>query len=74
MKLAGESVYPHKFHVSISFNDYIEVYSTLKNEEVSNDKVSIAGRVYSRREMGKNLRFFDVRSESQKIQVMATAK
>lgn len=74
MKTNGEIVYPHKFHVSISFTDYIEKYSSLTPEQVSDDKVSIAGRVYSKRAMGKALRFFDLRSESQKVQVMATAR
>lgn len=74
LKAAGETVYPHKYHVSLSFVDYVEKYSHLKNEETSNDVVQIAGRVYSKRLMGKNLRFFDLRSEIQKIQVMATAR
>ena len=67
-------MYPHKYHVSLSFTDYVEKYSNLKNEEVSNDVVQIAGRVYSKRLMGKSLRFFDLRSEIKKIQVMASAK
>jgi lysyl-tRNA synthetase class 2 len=33
----------------------------------------LLGRVYSKRAMGQKLRFYDVRSESQKIQVMANA-
>ena len=52
----------------------MDKYSSLKNEEISNDSVQIAGRVYSKRLMGKSLRFFDLRSEIQKIQVMATAR
>lgn len=31
------------------------------------------GRVYSKRAMGAKLRFYDLRSESQKVQVMANA-
>lgn len=50
MKAAeGESkVYPHKFFVSISFSDYVEKYSHLKNEEVHDDHVSIAGKKISK--------------------------
>jgi lysyl-tRNA synthetase, class II len=44
MKQAGETVYPHKFHVSISLRDFIEKYSHLKNEEVNTDVVSVAGK------------------------------
>jgi len=53
---------------------FVEKYSHLTNEQVSDDVLNVAGRVYSKRAMGQKLRFFDLRSESQKIQVMATAK
>ena len=67
-------VYPHKFNVTISMGHFVEKYASIGNEQVSDDKVSIAGRVYSKRSMGKNLRFFDLRGEEEKVQVMATAK
>ncbi len=54
--------------------DFVEKYSSLANEQVSDDTVNLAGRVYSRRAMGQKLRFYDLRSESQKVQVMANAK
>lgn len=70
----GESsVYPHKFHVEISMTEFIEKYSPLTNEQVSDDVVTVAGRVYSKRAMGQKLRFFDLRGESQKIQIMANS-
>ncbi len=68
------SVYPHKYHVEMSMTHYIEKYSNLLNEQVSDDVVTIAGRCYSKRAMGQKLRFLDLRGESQKVQVMATAK
>lgn len=68
------SVYPHKFHVDISMSNFVEKYNHLANEQVSDDMLSIAGRVYSKRAMGQKLRFFDLRGESEKVQVMATAK
>jgi lysyl-tRNA synthetase class II len=46
MKQAGETVYPHKYHVSISLRDFIDKYSHLKDEEVNDDIVCVAGRVY----------------------------
>lgn len=67
------SVYPHKFHVDLSMTHFIEKYSTLTNEQVSDDVVQIAGRVYSKRAMGQKLRFFDLRGESQKVQIMANS-
>lgn len=68
------SVYPHKFHVTLSMTSFIEKYAHLKPEEVHDDQCSIAGRIYSKREMSTKLRFFDLRGESQKVQVMGTAK
>ncbi|UJR15161.1 hypothetical protein I4U23_002124 [Adineta vaga] len=74
MKQTGETVYPHKFHVSISLRDYIEKYTHLQNEEVHEDIVSVAGRVYSKRSSGTKLYFYDLHSDSVKIQVMANLK
>ncbi len=67
-------VYPHKFKVTISLGHFVEKYSSIGNEAVSEDRVSVAGRVYSKRAMGQKLRFIDLRGEEEKIQVMATAK
>lgn len=67
------AVYPHKFHVSISLSEFVDKYSHLSNEQVSDDQVSVAGRIYSKRAMGQKLRFYDLRGESQKVQIMANA-
>jgi lysyl-tRNA synthetase class 2 len=45
MKQAGETVYPHKYHVSIALRDFIDKYSHLKNEEIHEDVVSVAGKI-----------------------------
>lgn len=91
LKKAGETVYPHKYHVSISLRDYIDKYTPLKNEEVHEDVVSVAGkkfdlkknrynnvfllgRVYSKRSSGSKLFFYDLHSDSVKIQIMANLK
>jgi lysyl-tRNA synthetase class II len=44
------------------------------DEEISDDRVAIAGRVYTKRIMGKNLTFLDIHSQSEKIQVIASTK
>ena len=67
------AVFPHKFNVTISLTEFVEKYGHLANELVHDDTVSLAGRVYSKRAMGQKLRFYDLRGESQKIQVMANA-
>ena len=39
----GPEPYPHKFHVSISLEDFIEKYKDVKNGEHHADVVSVAG-------------------------------
>ena len=73
MKAAGETPYPHKFNVSVSIKNFIRKYESLKNDETHTDKVSVAGRIYTRRLSGKKLIFYDLHGESVKIQVLANA-
>lgn len=40
------NVFPHKFNVSISMSEFVDKYSKLANEEVSDDVVSLAGKIY----------------------------
>lgn len=75
LREAGENPYPHKFHVSISLTEFIEKYSSLKDEEVlENVTVSVAGRIHAKRESGVKLIFYDLRGEGVKIQAMANAR
>jgi len=74
MKKAGETVFPHKFNVTISLRDFVDKYSHLQNEEIHNDVVSVAGRVYSTRSSGSKLYFYDLHSDATKIQIMANMK
>lgn len=68
------SVYPHKFHVEISLEDYIKKYENLEPGTVLTDvEVRVAGRIYTKRASGQKLIFYDLRSEMHKIQVMANA-
>nr|XP_021191264.2 lysine--tRNA ligase isoform X1 [Helicoverpa armigera] len=67
--------YPHKFHVTISLEEFIEKYNHVNSGEVLEDvTLSVAGRVHSIRESGAKLIFYDLRGEGVKIQVMANAK
>lgn len=71
---AVQHVYPHKFHVEISLKDYINKYQDLEAGQVLTDvSHRVAGRIYSKRASGQKLLFYDLRSESQKIQIMANA-
>ncbi|KAL1491028.1 hypothetical protein ABEB36_011686 [Hypothenemus hampei] len=67
--------YPHKYHVTISLENFIEKYSYLiDNEVLESEIISVAGRVHSIRASGAKLIFYDLRGEGTKLQIMATAK
>ncbi|XP_050579083.1 lysine--tRNA ligase isoform X3 [Bombus affinis] len=76
LKDTNDNPYPHKFHVSISLENFIEKFSNnLKPGEILDNEVySIAGRVHAIRESGAKLIFYDLRGEGVKIQVMANAR
>lgn len=70
----AQHVYPHKFNVEISLKEYIEKYKDLEAGQVLTDiSHRVAGRIYSKRASGQKLLFYDLRSESHKIQIMANA-
>eukprot|EP00123_Amoebidium_parasiticum_P011875 comp20956_c1_seq1/m.28036 comp20956_c1_seq1/g.28036 ORF comp20956_c1_seq1/g.28036 comp20956_c1_seq1/m.28036 type:complete len:592 (-) comp20956_c1_seq1:83-1858(-) len=66
--------YPHKYHVSISLEDFIAKYGNLEPGSSSDDVVSIAGRIHAKRASGAKLIFYDLRGEGVKLQVMADAR
>lgn len=74
--LTTPSPYPHKFHVTLSLPSFVEKYATLVPN--AGDKldqvVSVAGRIHNIRAAGAKLRFYDIRGEGVKLQVMAQAK
>ncbi|XP_015608827.1 lysine--tRNA ligase [Cephus cinctus] len=76
LKDSNDHPYPHKFHVSISLEGFIEKFSGVvkEGEILENETHSIAGRIYAIRESGAKLIFYDLRGEGLKIQVMANAK
>ncbi|GFT35008.1 lysine--tRNA ligase [Nephila pilipes] len=74
LKAAGESPYPHKFHVTISLTDFVNRYSNIEAAQILKDEtLSVSGRVHAKRESGAKLIFYDLRGEGMKIQVMAHA-
>jgi len=70
----GKNVYPHKFHVSTSLGDFLKKYEPLGPEGASDDVVTVSGRIHAIRESGNKLRFYDLRGEGLKLQVMANMK
>ncbi|XP_033103257.1 lysine--tRNA ligase-like isoform X2 [Anneissia japonica] len=74
LKAAGDSPYPHKFHVSISLSEFIDKYQDTEVGQQLEDVVNLAGRIHAKRLQGNKLIFYDLRSEGKKLQVMANAK
>ncbi len=67
--------YPHKFHNSIDVPEFIGKYHTLKKGEFLKDTViSLSGRIMTKREAGKSLRFYVLQSEGVQVQIMAQAQ
>ncbi|KAF1744613.1 hypothetical protein MXB_4841, partial [Myxobolus squamalis] len=73
LKITGHNPYPHKFHVSIQVDRFIELYSHIQCGEWLSETHSVAGRIYSKRNQGKSLIFYDLVSNGFKIQAMARA-
>ncbi|PKA63919.1 Lysine--tRNA ligase [Apostasia shenzhenica] len=74
-KTAGVNPYPHKFHVSITIEDYIHEYSSLhEGDHLKDVEVSLAGRIMSKRNSSSKLYFYDLYGSGVKVQVMADAK
>ncbi|XP_018317882.1 lysine--tRNA ligase isoform X1 [Mycetomoellerius zeteki] len=76
LKAINDNPYPHKFHVSISLEKFIEKFKDIvKDGEILDNEVhSVAGRVHSIRGSGAKLIFYDLRGEGVKVQVMANAR
>ncbi|KAL6264927.1 hypothetical protein P5V15_005021 [Pogonomyrmex californicus] len=76
LKAMNDNPYPHKFHVSISLEMFIEKFKdVVKDGEILENEIhSIAGRVHSIRGSGAKLIFYDLRGEGVKVQVMANAR
>lgn len=66
--------YPHKFHVSISIPEFVAQFSHLKKgEEDKNSVVKLAGRIFTKRESGANLKFYVLHGDGAQVQAVAQA-
>ena len=75
MKSSGGNPYPHKFAVSISIPDFRAKYEHLADgAHEAGVVVSLAGRIWSKRQSGQSLIFYDLRGDGAKVQIMADAK
>ncbi|CAL8102094.1 unnamed protein product [Orchesella dallaii] len=74
LKEQGANPYPHKYHVTVSIEDFIEKYNGIREGDVlENVSVSLAGRIHDIRVSGPKLIFYDCRREGLQLQIMAKA-
>ena len=45
-KDAGENLYPHKFFVQISLEEFIERYNHIEDGDILEEEVTVAGKVH----------------------------
>jgi len=69
LKEQGVNPYPHKFDVKDYSEDIKKKYNHLKNDQKSSDKIKIAGRLMTKRNLGK-LIFATVQDNKGKIQII----
>ncbi|KYQ92593.1 lysine-tRNA ligase [Tieghemostelium lacteum] len=68
---SGVNAWPHKFHVSHSLPKFVEEFSKIEGQEERSQPVSVAGRVFSKRQAGNSLVFYTIKGEFQQIQILA---
>ncbi|TXT11132.1 hypothetical protein VHUM_01883 [Vanrija humicola] len=71
--------YPHKFHVSTGIPQFVREWGAEGKIPVgeaveTKEPVTLAGRVYTVRSSGNKLRFYDIRADGQKVQILAQAQ
>ncbi|VDK79487.1 unnamed protein product [Litomosoides sigmodontis] len=75
----GINPFPHKFHVSISLANFIDKYNDLEKDVILDNVVqsvagALSGRIFSKRESGGKLIFYDIHGEGTRLQVLANAR
>lgn len=70
LKKLGVNPYPNKFEFKHSSSELQEKYKKLKKEERTKDKVSVAGRVMIKRDLGK-ISFATLQDSNGKIQIVS---
>ncbi|CDJ42998.1 Lysine--tRNA ligase [Eimeria tenella] len=66
------AAYPHKFNVTMTLGEFQEKYGGLADgAHLPEEEVCVAGRLTRVAASGQKLRFYDVRGDGHKVQVMA---
>jgi lysyl-tRNA synthetase class 2 len=71
LEKSGVNPWPHKFHVTISVGEFVRKYCNLEIDQKLDEVVSMAGRVYVKRDSGSKLTFYVVRGDNIKVQILA---
>lgn len=67
--------YPHKFNVTTSIKAFQAEYGHLtRGQTLPEISVSVAGRIVTKRESGKNLKFYVLRGDGIQVQIMAQSQ
>ncbi len=73
-QLACVVTHPHKWQVSVSIPEFVSRYSYLETNQTTEEVVSVAGRVMTKRDSSKKLVFYDIFGEMTKLQILASAE
>ena len=70
--------YPHKFNVTKSISNYIDLYGpegvVAAGTKHAGVTEALSGRIHNIRGSGQKLRFYDLYAEGKKVQIMANAQ
>jgi lysyl-tRNA synthetase class 2 len=70
LKKEGKTPYPHKFSATMSIPQFrVQFDHYKKSEKDEKLQVNIAGRISSRREMGKALLFYTIQADNAELQI-----
>jgi len=71
LESSGVNPWPHKFQVTITVAEFVGKYSNVEKDQKLDDVISVAGRVYVKRDSGSKLTFYVIRGDNVKVQILA---
>jgi lysyl-tRNA synthetase class 2 len=71
LEKSGVNPWPHKFHVSTTVAEFVGKYSQLETDQKLDEVISVAGRVYVKRDASSKLSFYVIRGDNVKVQILA---
>jgi len=69
---SGYQLYPHKFQVTHNLPQFVEQFTTLKNDEIKSDTiVAVTGRIFRKASSSSKLYFYSINQEGASLQILA---